>query len=140
MNGFEKKQKVGRNDPCPCGSGKKFKKCHGGVTAQFSSMPTPDPEALKIKLEQIAAIQKQRQQQQGFGKSIISTVFQGYRIMAVGSKLFHSLTWKTFHDFLFDYMKLLLGSECCGDGERAVRVWCLQVGRWKAGNVLMPFN
>src|ERR1700678_427919 len=21
-------QKVGRNDPCPCGSGKKYKKCH----------------------------------------------------------------------------------------------------------------
>ncbi|MEO8125339.1 MAG: SEC-C metal-binding domain-containing protein, partial [Burkholderiales bacterium] len=21
--------KVGRNDPCPCGSGKKFKLCHG---------------------------------------------------------------------------------------------------------------
>ena len=21
---------VGRNDPCPCGSGKKYKKCHGG--------------------------------------------------------------------------------------------------------------
>jgi preprotein translocase subunit SecA len=21
--------KVGRNDPCPCGSGKKFKHCHG---------------------------------------------------------------------------------------------------------------
>jgi preprotein translocase subunit SecA len=25
----QKFQKVGRNDPCPCGSGKKFKKCHG---------------------------------------------------------------------------------------------------------------
>jgi preprotein translocase subunit SecA len=30
----EKKQavsakKAGRNDPCPCGSGKKYKKCHG---------------------------------------------------------------------------------------------------------------
>ena len=23
--------KVGRNDPCPCGSGKKFKHCHGAV-------------------------------------------------------------------------------------------------------------
>ncbi|HEY8370476.1 MAG TPA: SEC-C metal-binding domain-containing protein [Thermodesulfobacteriota bacterium] len=22
-------KKVGRNDPCPCGSGKKYKKCHG---------------------------------------------------------------------------------------------------------------
>jgi preprotein translocase subunit SecA len=24
-----RKEKVGRNDPCPCGSGKKYKKCHG---------------------------------------------------------------------------------------------------------------
>ena len=24
-----KGQKVGRNDPCPCGSGQKYKKCHG---------------------------------------------------------------------------------------------------------------
>ncbi len=24
------KPKVGRNEPCPCGSGKKFKKCCGG--------------------------------------------------------------------------------------------------------------
>ena len=23
--------KVGRNDPCPCGSGKKFKQCHGKI-------------------------------------------------------------------------------------------------------------
>jgi uncharacterized protein YecA (UPF0149 family) len=23
--------KVGRNDPCPCGSGKKFKKCHAAA-------------------------------------------------------------------------------------------------------------
>jgi preprotein translocase subunit SecA len=27
------KAKVGRNDPCPCGSGKKYKKCCGAVTA-----------------------------------------------------------------------------------------------------------
>ena len=25
--------KVGRNDPCPCGSGKKYKKCHGALEA-----------------------------------------------------------------------------------------------------------
>lgn len=22
-------KKIGRNDPCPCGSGKKYKNCHG---------------------------------------------------------------------------------------------------------------
>ena len=26
---FVKTQTVGRNDPCPCGSGKKYKQCHG---------------------------------------------------------------------------------------------------------------
>ena len=27
-------EKIGRNDPCPCGSGKKYKNCHGsGVVA-----------------------------------------------------------------------------------------------------------
>jgi len=25
-------QKIGRNDPCPCGSGKKFKQCHGKLS------------------------------------------------------------------------------------------------------------
>ena len=25
-------RKVGRNEPCPCGSGKKYKQCHGKLT------------------------------------------------------------------------------------------------------------
>ena len=29
--------KVGRNDPCPCGSGKKYKKCHGRDEAEAAS-------------------------------------------------------------------------------------------------------
>ena len=31
-NAIEKNEdgkKIGRNDPCPCGSGKKYKNCHG---------------------------------------------------------------------------------------------------------------
>ena len=27
-NSVSKSERVGRNDPCPCGSGKKYKKCH----------------------------------------------------------------------------------------------------------------
>jgi len=30
------KDKVGRNDPCPCGSGKKYKRCHGAPGAEAS--------------------------------------------------------------------------------------------------------
>jgi len=32
-----KSKKVGRNDPCPCGSGKKYKKCHGAPTAKAAA-------------------------------------------------------------------------------------------------------
>jgi preprotein translocase subunit SecA len=31
--------KVGRNEPCPCGSGKKYKKCHGAHAAEPASPP-----------------------------------------------------------------------------------------------------
>ncbi|MCA1764631.1 MAG: SEC-C domain-containing protein, partial [Flavobacteriales bacterium] len=27
-------KKIGRNDPCPCGSGKKYKQCHGKTVNQ----------------------------------------------------------------------------------------------------------
>lgn len=29
---FVRGDKVGRNDPCPCGSGKKYKHCHGQLS------------------------------------------------------------------------------------------------------------
>ena len=31
-------QKVGRNEPCPCGSGKKFKKCHSGKLEELATL------------------------------------------------------------------------------------------------------
>lgn len=40
--------KVGRNDPCPCGSGKKYKNCHGraGAEGDFEARSTGvDPDA-----------------------------------------------------------------------------------------------
>jgi preprotein translocase subunit SecA len=44
-----RKEKIGRNDPCPCGSGKKYKKCHGAVIPPSSAggekAGTPPPPA-----------------------------------------------------------------------------------------------
>jgi preprotein translocase subunit SecA len=34
-------KKVGRNDPCPCGSGKKYKQCHGAGIADRPGAPGP---------------------------------------------------------------------------------------------------
>ena len=39
-------QAIGRNDPCPCGSGKKFKHCHGKSGAPaLTGAPVPQPVA-----------------------------------------------------------------------------------------------
>ena len=32
-------KKVGRNDPCPCGSGKKYKHCHGRLGGRSDQVP-----------------------------------------------------------------------------------------------------
>jgi Flp pilus assembly protein TadD len=37
--------KVGRNDPCPCGSGRKYKHCHGALAADAETPATPAPTA-----------------------------------------------------------------------------------------------
>ena len=52
--------KVGRNDPCPCGSGKKYKSCHGAawpscrarrrVQSQTMTTETTDPKATLAEL------------------------------------------------------------------------------------------
>jgi preprotein translocase subunit SecA len=34
-----RREKIGRNDPCPCGSGKKYKKCHGAVGGGTAAPP-----------------------------------------------------------------------------------------------------
>lgn len=40
--------KVGRNDPCTCGSGKKYKKCCGFNTAPTEKAESPNGEALAL--------------------------------------------------------------------------------------------
>ena len=99
----------GRNDPCPCGSGKKFKRCHG---AQLSAPPrvrSLPPGAFRA-VEEHKARELRREQQQGLGRPIISTDFQGYKIVAVGSAV-HWGKWKTFFDFLSDYIRSILGGD-----------------------------
>jgi len=99
--------KIGRNAPCPCGSGNKFKRCHGkdGANTFFPS------EQIKDALREHQAKEATRVKQQGLGRPIISTEFQGHRLVAVKDKLHYSKNWKFFTDFLADYIKQILGGD-----------------------------
>jgi len=99
-------EKVGRNDPCPCGSGKKFKKCHGTIPP--SSELAPNPQALAAAIQQARAREYQRVEQQGLGRPIISAeMHDGTRAVAVSNKLLF-IKGKTFYDFLGEYIRTVL--------------------------------
>ena len=97
--------KVGRNDPCPCGSGKKYKKCC--LDKRQNNIETE----ISLQFARLQAQQKQIEKQQGLGKSIISLEFKGHRLVAVGNRIYYSPKWKTFHDFLLDHPKLVFGKD-----------------------------
>ena len=110
------KHKIGRNDPCPCGSGKKYKRCHGAENPSLGVPPIGMEEKAKEIMERLRARELQREKQQGRGRPIISTVHNGVRVVAVGNGVHWSEKWKTFHDFLGDYIRFVLGKEW-GDAE-----------------------
>lgn len=102
--------KVGRNEPCPCGSGKKYKKCHGGIShmERIAAVMAAVPQMLARH----EAKEYQRTEQQGLGRPIIAaTMDNGHQFVAVKNRLLHSDKWKTFHDFLIDYLKTAIGPE-----------------------------
>jgi hypothetical protein len=105
--------KVGRNQACPCGSGKKYKRCHGpygGVP-----VPLPNPTNVFADLNKSATGQDAaefiRLKQQGKGRPIVAGKVAGHQVVAVGKEVHWSTKWKTFADFLADYMKKKLGAE-----------------------------
>jgi hypothetical protein len=106
-------KKIGRNDSCPCGSGKKFKRCHGAPSniPPLRHAPKELEETGRLLLERAKAQEKQREQQQGFGRAIISTELNGARFVAIGKRLMWSNKWKTVPDFLGDYIRSTLTPE-----------------------------
>ena len=113
---FRGGSKIGRNDPCFCGSGRKFKHCHGGVQHTLPAMLARDKVEKEVieqgrrHLEKHKVQELQRQKQQGLGRPIISIDYKGYRFVAIGNKL-HYGKWKTFPDFLANYIKKTLDEE-----------------------------
>ncbi|MGD8833823.1 MAG: type I methionyl aminopeptidase [Desulfobacteraceae bacterium] len=68
MNQPTRRLKIGRNDPCPCGSGKKFKKCCMGKTNM--EQPLTHPHKSKIRLKSEAALEAIRRS----GQLVIETL------------------------------------------------------------------
>lgn len=100
--------KIGRNAPCPCGSGKKYKKCcitrRSGLDAEALARYQ---HLLAVSLEK----ERLRREKYGYVRPVISTTFDGNRWVVVGNTVHYSKSWKTVPDFLSHYIKIVLGEE-----------------------------
>ena len=85
--------KIGRNDPCPCGSGKKYKRCCLRVSGVSRATRIVIPAPLQRPTE----------------PHLIQAKFKGYRFRAVGNRLHYRKPTETFHEFVLAHLKMLLG-------------------------------
>tara|TARA_R100001244_G_scaffold44182_16_gene40102 strand:- start:1545 stop:3095 length:1551 start_codon:yes stop_codon:yes gene_type:complete len=69
-----------------------------------------------------------RRYQQGFGRPIISTKMDSYRIVAVGKTIKWSKGWRFFTDFLVDHLKDVIG-----------RPWAIQAQREKKSHPIFTW-
>jgi hypothetical protein len=109
--------KVGRNDLCPCGSGKKFKKCHlnmpplEALRPSLPSGPTLPPEIVK-RFDEHRLQEQARVATFGEIRPIMHLPdYAGYRFVGVRNRLYYSKTWRFFTDFLFEYGPMIFGKE-----------------------------
>jgi len=97
----------------------KYKKCHGrNVTETPMKSETVNdelfvglPSHVQREILEREMKEKRRKAQYGEVRPTIALDFQGFKMVAVGNRLHYSKNWKTFHDFLFDYVKTCLGPE-----------------------------
>ena len=126
--------KVGRNDPCPCGSGKKYKKCHGNpllpVASGGSTTGQPSPKAPfsfrelrpdeitpELKSLQAEAINSRANpaftHQFGQVRPPISADYFGYKFVVAGNKVLYQPKEKAqfFTDILLTFVTNTFGKE-----------------------------
>jgi len=109
----KKETKIGRNNPCYCGSGKKYKRC-----CMLNKVPEREGQELETIIEehqkklQIHQLNQKRKESK-FGKvrDIIHTDFQDHKMVVVDNQLHYSKNWKTFPDFLMNYPGSVLGKD-----------------------------
>ncbi len=105
--------KPGHNQPCPCGSGKKYKRCHGALVPSQNISPIPP----HVQIKAMYAIAKKEAEKRMFEakhgavREIISAELGSTRFVASGNKLHYAENWKVFPDFLGPYLAGCLGKE-----------------------------
>ena len=135
---MRKQIKLGRNDPCPCGSGKKLKHCRGdsrgGSQSQRGARRPPPPEIFDHAREHFArmeAEERERIRQYGDIRPIIGVQNWGKQFVAVRNRLYWG-NWKYFPDFLDYFLQARFGPDWTEAQNRLDPSAQHPISRWRA--------
>src|SRR3569832_488665 len=96
--GNKNTRRPGRNEPCPCGSRKKFKRCHGTPAGQTAEQLQQEQQLRLLhdeqKLRLLQAAEARRAKQQGFTVPFVTLESNSYRKKNNGLTMHWSKTWK----------------------------------------------
>ncbi len=101
---------------CACGSGLKYKNCCEPITTDSINRVEISndyiiPDQFYNMIKEHDRKEVKRLQKHGQVKPMIDYDFHGFKFVAVGNRVHYSEKWKTFHDFLFVYIRNILGEE-----------------------------
>lgn len=103
--------KFARNRSCWCGSGKKYKRCHYPNEPAHAAADLVSDDAFTSAMRQVEVAEHLRMIQQGRGRPVIEGKLGEYQLVATGSTIHYSTKWKTFPDFLFEYIIRVFGKD-----------------------------
>lgn len=111
--------KIGRNDPCPCGSGKKYKKCCFLKEKQHSTPITRPPTVPKEVIDYFRRQSAKKKALESMGiyiNYVTPIIFKGKKVWGIGSKVYYNRPPnETFHQFIIDILRITLGKEWWDD-------------------------
>lgn len=100
---------IGRNAPCPCRSGKKYKKCHGAVAAVWKSS---EFQAKAWKIFDKRMVQEERRRKEfGHVRPLMHVHSFGKKLVGIGNTIYSMHPHATALDAFREHLRLTLGDE-----------------------------
>jgi len=121
-----------RNQPCPCGSGKRFKHCHGALAVNRGDAPTESWRASPLRLgpgnafDQKAIATVSRYQHAGLHRPPLIAGDERDRFIVRGERVFHWGAGGSFLNFLESDLLREMGEPFGSNETHPLHVW------WKA--------
>ena len=97
--------------PCPCGSEIEFKNCCMKRIKEMEEAHRAAWPSIALDLEKRRRADRVRRARYGEVKPILNADYKGYKVVAVGDRIHFSKQWRTFPDFLEDYIKQVFDPE-----------------------------